>query len=149
MKKILLFIFSIAAMSFTQWQPNFESAKKIAKENHKLILLNFSGSDWCGPCMRLRKEILDNDVFLKMTDTSIVMVNADFPRNKKNQLDAQTKKQNDALADKYNPEGKFPYTLLLDADGKVLKAWDGYPDEGVQQFSDEVLNVYYANKSAD
>ena len=146
MKKILLFIFSVAAMSFTQWQPNFESAKKIAKEKHELILLNFSGSDWCGPCMRLRKEILDNDVFLKTTDTSIIMVNADFPRNRKNQLDAQTRKQNDALADKYNPEGKFPYTLLLDADGKVLKAWDGYPDEGVQRFSDEVLNICYASK---
>jgi len=146
MKKILLFIFSVATLSFMQWQPNFESAKKIAKEKHELILLNFSGSDWCGPCIRLRKEILDNDVFLKMTDTSIVMVNADFPRNRKNQLDAQTKKQNDALADKYNPEGKFPYTLLLDVDGKVLKTWDGYPDEGVQQFSDEVLNICYANK---
>ena len=59
------------------------------------------------------------------------------------------KKKNDALADKYNPEGKFPYTLLLDANGKVLKAWDGYPDEGVQQFSDEVLNVCYASKSAN
>lgn len=148
MKKILVLMFCAAAMSFSPWQSNFEIAKKIAKEKHELILLNFSGSDWCGPCMRLRKEILDNDVFIKMTDTSIVMVNADFPRNRKNQLDAQTKKQNDALADKYNPEGKFPYTLLLDADGKVLKAWDGYPDEGVQQFSDEVLNVYYANRSA-
>ena len=84
-------------MSFTNGQPNFETAKKIAKEKHELILLNFSGSDWCGPCMRLRKEILESDVFTKMADTSLVMINADFPRNKKNQLDAQTKKQNDAL----------------------------------------------------
>lgn len=144
--KLLLIIFCITAMSFTQWQPNFEIAKKIAKEKHELILLNFSGSDWCGPCMRLRKEILDNDVFSKMADTSLVLVNADFPRNKKNQLDAQTKKQNDALADKYNPEGKFPLTLILDADGKVLKTWDGYPDEGVQQFADEAMNICYANK---
>jgi thioredoxin-related protein len=149
MNKLLLLAFSITAMSFANWQPDFETAKKIAKEKHEFILLNFSGSDWCGPCMRLRKEILDNEVFTKMADTSLVLVNADFPRNKKNQLDAQTKKQNDALADKYNPEGKFPYTLLLDANGKVLKAWDGYPDEGVQQFSDEVLNVCYASKSAN
>ena len=140
MKKILLFIFSVAAMSFTQWQPNFESAKKIAKEKHELILLNFSGSDWCGPCMRLRKEILDNDAFLKLTDTSIVMVNADFPRNRKNQLDAQTRKQNDALADKYNPEGKFPFTLLLTSDGKVVKTWDALPNESAEEFTNEVKN---------
>jgi len=146
MNKLLLLAFSIAIMSFAPWQPNFETAKKIAKEKHELILLNFSGSDWCGPCMRLRREILDNEVFTKMADTSLVMVNADFPRNKKNQLDAQTGKQNDALADKYNPDGKFPFTLLLDENGKVLKTWDGFPDESAQQFSEEVENICYANK---
>lgn len=146
MNRLLLLVFSIMTMSFANWQSNFEVAKKIAKEKHEFILLNFSGSDWCGPCMRLRKEILDNEVFTKMADTNLVLVNADFPRNKKNQLDAQTKKQNDALADKYNPEGKFPLTLLLDADGKVLKTWDGFPDESVQQFSEEVANICYANK---
>ncbi|HSQ44619.1 MAG TPA: thioredoxin family protein [Ginsengibacter sp.] len=146
MNKLLLLAFSIVTMSFANWQPNFETAKKIAKEKHELILLNFSGSDWCGPCMRLRKEILDNEAFSKMADTSLVLVNADFPRNKKNQLDAQTRKENDALADKYNPEGKFPFTLLLNEDGKVLKTWDGFPDESAQQFSEEVANICYANR---
>jgi|ERR1700690_571216 thiol-disulfide isomerase/thioredoxin len=146
MNKLIVILFCTALMSFTQWQPDFETAKKIAKEKHELILLNFSGSDWCGPCMRLRKEILDNDVFSKMADTSLVLVNADFPRNRKNQLDARKRTENETLADKYNPEGKFPFTLILDADGKVLKTWDGYPDEGVQQFSDEVMNICYASK---
>lgn len=146
MNKLLLLIFSITTMSFSPWQANFETAKKIAKEKHEFILLNFSGSDWCGPCMRLRKEILDNEVFTKMADTTLVLVNADFPRNKKNQLDAQTRKQNDALADKYNPDGKFPLTLLLNADGKVIKTWDGLPDETAEQFSEEVENICYANK---
>lgn len=146
MNKLLLIIFSITTMSFTPWQPNFDTAKKIAKEKHEFILLNFSGSDWCGPCMRLRKEILDNEVFTKMADSTLVLVNADFPRNKKNQLDAQTRKQNDALADKYNPDGKFPLTLLLNADGKVIKTWDGLPDETAEQFSEEVENICYANK---
>ena len=146
MNKLLLLAFSIVTMSFANWQSNFETAKKIAKEKHELILLNFSGSDWCGPCMRLRKEILDNEAFSKMADTSLVLVNADFPRNKKNQLDAQTRKENDALADKYNPEGKFPFTLLLNEDGKVLKTWDGFPDESAQQFSEEVANICYANR---
>lgn len=133
-------------MSFIKWQPDFETAKQIARENHKLILLNFSGSDWCGPCMRLHKEIFENGVFSKMSDTSLVMVNADFPRNKKNQLDGQVRKQNEALADKYNPEGKFPFTLLLDANGKVITSWDGLPGGKAEQFTDQIKSICDANK---
>ncbi|MBS1733393.1 MAG: thioredoxin family protein, partial [Bacteroidetes bacterium] len=73
-------------MSFTIWQPDFETAKKLAKEKHQLILLNFSGSDWCGPCIRMHREIFGNDEFIKMADSSLIMVNADFPRMKKNKL---------------------------------------------------------------
>lgn len=147
MKKFLSIVLCLAALSFTtEWQPNFETAKQIAKDKHELILLNFSGSDWCGPCMRLRKEILDNGVFARMAESSVVLVNADFPRNKKNQLSKTATEQNEALADKYNPEGKFPFTLLLDADGKVLKSWDGYPDETAQQFTDEVKDICDTHK---
>ncbi|WP_261387738.1 thioredoxin family protein [Chitinophaga pinensis] len=94
-------------------------------------MLNFSGSDWCGPCIRLRKEIFDSEQFIKMADTTLVMVNADFPRNKKNQPERQVQRQNEALADEYNPTGKFPYTVLLNADGKVIASWDGYPKTDV------------------
>ena len=146
MKKLPVIALCIISMSFINWQPNFETAKKVALENHKLILLNFSGSDWCGPCMRMRKEIFESDIFLKMADTSLVMVDADFPRNKKNQLDAQTMKQNDALADKYNPDGKFPYTLLLSPDGKTVKSWDGLPEESAEEFSDEVKQYCKINR---
>jgi thioredoxin-related protein len=146
MKKLFFILFCFSIMSFIKWQPDFETARKVAHENHKLILLNFSGSDWCGPCMRMRKEIFESDVFSKMTDTSLVLVNADFPRNKKNRLDEQTEKQNDALADKYNPEGKFPFTLLLDADGNVLKSWDGFPKENAEEFADEIYSICYDQK---
>ena len=64
-----------------------------------------------------------------MADTELVLVNADFPRNKKNQLSADQQKLNDEMADKYNSQGKFPFTLLLNADGKVLETWDGLPEE--------------------
>jgi thioredoxin-related protein len=146
MKKLLIILCCATAMSFTPWQPNFEVARQIAKEKHELILLNFSGSDWCGPCMRMRSEIFENDVFSKMADESLVLVNADFPRSKKNQLDKAIKKQNEDLADKYNPEGKFPFTLLLDADGKVLKSWDGLPQENGAQFAAQVKSICDAHK---
>lgn len=144
MKKLFIIGLCISCMSFINWQPNFETARKLAQEKHKLILLNFSGSDWCGPCMRLRKEIFESNVFSKMADTSLVMFNADFPRNKKNRLDKQATIQNEALADKYNKDGKFPFTLLLNADGKIVKSWDGLPDKNAKQFTDEV-NEYCIN----
>ena len=140
--KILPIIFlCFICMSFYKWQPNFETAKKVALEKHELILLNFSGSDWCGPCILLRKEIFESDVFSKMADTSLVMINADFPRNKKNQLDEKTSLQNDALADKYNPDGNFPFTLLLDANGKILKSWVGLPNESANEFAASISSI--------
>jgi thioredoxin-related protein len=146
MKKLLLAALCISAMSFTIWQPDFEKAKQIAAAKHQLILLNFSGSDWCGPCMRMRKEIFENELFSKMADTTLLLVNADFPRKKKNQLDKLIKKQNEDLANKYNPAGKFPFTLLLDAKGNVIKSWDGLPKENAEQFAKLVKSICDADK---
>jgi thioredoxin-related protein len=151
MKKLLVILTSLLLVSFIKWQPNFDIAKKIARENHKLILLNFSGSDWCGPCIRLHKEIFESEVFSKMADTSLVMINADFPRERKDRLDPETQKQNDALADKYNPDGKFPYTLLLDPNGNVIQSWEGFPNMSAADFADEINDIcmsrkYYADQ---
>jgi thioredoxin-related protein len=146
MKKFITILLCFAAMSFTTWQPDFEKAKQVATEKHQLILLNFSGSDWCGPCIRMRKEIFESKSFSKMADTTLILVNADFPRNKKNQLDKLIKKQNESLADKYNPEGKFPFTLLIDATGKIIKTWDGLPAGNAEQFTRQVKNICNANK---
>jgi thioredoxin-related protein len=146
MKRITLICLSILAMSFTVWQTNFEAAKQTAKDKHQLILLNFSGSDWCGPCIRMRREIFENRSFISMADTSLVLVNADFPRSKKNQPDKKLVVQNEALADQYNPEGKFPFTLLLDANGKVLKTWDGLPKENAAQFAALLKTICNAHK---
>ena len=76
-----------------------------------------------------------------MADSTLVMYNADFPRNKKNALPKELKKQNESLADKYNPEGKFPFTLLLDTNGRILKSWDGYPDQTPDQFTQLVKQL--------
>ena len=146
MKKYLLILLAFVAMSFDVWQPDFEKAKQIAKEKNELILLNFSGSDWCGPCIRMRKEIFDNEAFTQMADNLLISVNADFPRNKKNQPDKNIQKQNEALADKYNAEGKFPFTLLLDANGNVLKTWDGLPNETAAEFAAQIKNICDARK---
>ena len=137
--KILLIAMHICALYFVlQWLTNFEQAQKQAAEKHELILLNFSGSDWCSPCIRLRKEIFESESFNKKADGNLVLVDADFPRLKKNRLSEQLQKQNDRLAEKYNRDGHFPYTLLLDAKGNVLKSWEGYPREGATAFINEL-----------
>ncbi|MFX5526316.1 thioredoxin family protein, partial [Acinetobacter baumannii] len=82
--------------------------------------------DWCAPCIRMHKDIFDSEIFQQYAQSKLILVRADFPRSKKNQLAKEQQKQNDQLADKYNPNGIFPYTLLLDENGKILKSWEGY-----------------------
>ena len=94
----------------------------------------------------LRTQILDDTNFLKMADTALVLVNADFPRKKKDQLSSGQQAINNALADEYNSEGQFPKTLLLTADGKVVKSWDGYPDVKPEVFAGQVAKLVGANK---
>jgi len=146
MRYVFAGLLGLMVMSFTAWQPDFETAKRIAREKDQLILLNFSGSDWCGPCIRLKKEIFDSEQFSHMADTTLIMVNADFPRNKKNQPDKQVQLQNEALADKYNPMGKFPFTVLLNAEGKVIASWDGLPKADAVDFTRQVKSICDANK---
>ena len=133
MKLIILFL-SLFPTGGVSWSGDFNAAQKHAAQEHKLIMINFSGSDWCGPCIRLRKKILESATFENYASDHLVLVRADFPRQKKNQLNKEQVKLNEALADKYNAEGKFPYTLLVDENGEVLKAWDGFPDETAEQF---------------
>lgn len=141
MKKIAVIPLLVLLCSFVNWHYNLQQAEQIARNSHRYVLLNFSGSDWCGPCIRLHKEIFAAPEFTAFADTSLVMVNADFPRNKKNQLSATQQSVNDELAGKYNNEGDFPLTLLLNADGKVLKKWIGYPKGTASDFIADINNT--------
>ena len=102
------------------WQANFKEAQTQAKENHHNIILVFQGSDWCAPCMKLDREIWSNAEFQKLAKDHFVMVKADFPRKKANQLTEKLKEQNNQLAETYNPQGYFPLVVVMTHDGKVL-----------------------------
>jgi thioredoxin-related protein len=127
MKTLLLVLLTSVSLLTPAWQSDFERAKADARQEHKLILLNFSGSDWCGPCIKLKKDVFESDEFGAYAADHLVLVRADFPRLSKNQLDKRQTAHNEALAETYNRQGKFPFTVLLDADGHVLTEWDGYP----------------------
>jgi len=129
------------------WHSNMEEAQQLARQEHKHILLNFSGSDWCGPCIMLRKEVFDDPSFQSFSDSTLVLVNADFPRLRKNQLSKEQQQMNDRLADQYNSQGKFPLTLLLGADGKILKQWEGNPGLKPAEFAGQIASIIDQDRS--
>lgn len=141
MKLLLSFAFLFFLSGKLTWLNNFDEAKKLAKTKHEYILLNFSGSDWCIPCIRMHTEIFNNDFFVRYADDHLILVNADFPRLRKNKLSPDQEKRNDALAEIYNPKGNFPYTLLLDSDGNVIKTWEGFFEKGAQTFTGQIENI--------
>jgi len=136
--KTLLFAVLIYLFIPTAWLTDFQDAQTQAKQSHKLILLNFAGSDWCAPCIKMTRDIFEQEDFRQYAENNLLLVRADFPRLKKNQLAPDQIAHNEKLAETYNPKGKFPLTLLLDQDGKILKSWDGYSGESPQNFTKEI-----------
>jgi len=141
MKAALFIFFSSFLFSDINWETDFNKAQQSAQSEHKFILINFSGSDWCGPCIRMHKEIFDNSSFTQYAADHLVLVNADFPRLKKHELSKDQQKKNDHLAEKYNKDGIFPLTVLLNADGKVLKEWQGLPPVSSEEFTKQVKEI--------
>ena len=137
MKLSFLIVTSFLLIS-ADWLTNFEQAQQQARAGNKKILLNFSGSDWCAPCIKMKRDVFEQAAFQEYASQNLILVQADFPRNKKHQLEASQKAHNEKLAEKYNPQGKFPLTLLLDAEGKVLHTWDGFSNQSATDFLKEV-----------
>ena len=122
MKKQVLFLFLfIGTLGYSQnWKTNFEEAKAQSISDNKNILLVFSGSDWCAPCIKLENTIWKSEDFKKEADQKWVIYKADFPKKKANQLSPELTDSNNKLAEKYNKNGSFPLVILLDKTGKVL-----------------------------
>ena len=123
------------------WQTDFEAAKAKAKSEKKLLLVDFTGSDWCVWCKRLKGEVFDKDQFKTEAPKHFILVELDFPHEK--ELSDDLKAQNEKLAKKYKISG-FPTVLLLDPAGQVV-AHTGYqpggPENYVKQLG-EFVDVY-------
>jgi thioredoxin-related protein len=142
MKKLVSLFALTFLFSFSTWQNNFETALSQAKAENKYLLLNFSGSDWCANCIMLKKQIFENQIFIDFAAKNLVLLNADFPRQKKNQLLPEQQKLNNQLADKYNKTGIFPLTILISPEGKIIKKWEGKPKEDVEGFVQEIKDTF-------
>ena len=102
------------------WLTSWSAAKERATTQDKPIILVFQGSDWCAPCIKLDKEIWQSDAFKSYAQKHYVMLQADFPRKKKNALPEAQQKANNTLAEQYNPNGYFPFVVVLDKNGRIL-----------------------------
>jgi thioredoxin-related protein len=134
-KKLLLFgvavLLSAAfARADLNWLTNYDTAQTKAKSDNKLMLLDFTGSDWCGWCKRLKAEVFSKPQFQDYAAKNLVLVELDFPRAKP-QSD-EVKKQNMQLASRYQIEG-FPTVIVLNSDGKKVGEL-GYMEGGPDAF---------------
>jgi protein disulfide-isomerase len=124
----LVAVSALAAVSLAgglKWETDANKAMAESKKTGKPILADFTGSDWCGWCIRLHKEVFDTPAFAKWASKNVILLELDYPQSKPQP--AAIKKQNAGLAQKYKIEG-YPTILFLNASGKVLGQY-GY-DEG-------------------
>jgi thioredoxin-related protein len=119
------------------WTDDFEAAKAQAEKDGKDLLLDFTGSDWCGWCVKLRKEVFDQEEFKKEAPKHFVLVELDFPRKK--ELAAKVKEQNRKLAEHFGVQG-YPTIFLTDAKGRTY-ARTGYQEGGAQKYLEHLAEL--------
>jgi thioredoxin-related protein len=135
MKTLLTVLVAFALSSFASaakdgWLDNLDAAKAQAKKENKKILLDFTGSDWCGWCKKLDAEVFSTQEFKDYAAKKLVLVEVDFPRGFK--LPAATQKQNEELQAKYKIEG-YPTVIVLSASG-TKSGQLGYVEGGPKAF---------------
>ena len=114
------------------WTDNYAQAVERAKADNKCLLLDFTGSDWCGYCKMLDKEVFATPQFKEWAKKYVELVEVDFPHS--TPLSPQVKAQNSGLAQKYPVHG-YPTIVILEPDGKVRAQKVGYhPGSGAASY---------------
>ncbi len=119
----------------TGWDDNYDKALAEAKEEGKLVMLDFTGSDWCGWCMKIDEDFFSKSEFKKFAKENLVLVELDFPQGKR--LSKKTKEQNDALKTKFGVRG-FPTIIIVDAEGTEKARWGGYSKDFMTELKEKV-----------
>lgn len=150
MKKLLTLVAAVAisagAFAAEGWLTDFEKAKAQAKAENKHILIDFSGSDWCGWCIKLDKEVFQKDEFKKYADEKLVLMLADFPSDKSKQSE-ETVKQNEKLAKEFGVRG-FPTVFVLAPDGSTVGK-TGYQAGGPDAYIEHLKKIIAGAEKKD
>jgi thiol:disulfide interchange protein len=128
-------ILAASAARAADWTEDYAGAVAQAKKEHKMVLLDFTGSDWCSWCQRTDKEVFETQKFKDYASKKLVLLRVDFPRDKP-QADA-IKDQNAKLMEKYGIAA-FPTLVVLGPDQKVVYSQLGYKDGGADAFIDHL-----------
>ena len=123
------------AMAAAGWDDDYDKAIAKAKAEKKLVLLDFTGSDWCGWCIKLDKDVFSKKEFKDFAKDNLVLVEVDFPQAKK--LAKKTEKQNEDLKNKFRVQG-YPTLVMLDADGKEVHRIGGYSETALDDLKKAV-----------
>ena len=105
------------------WITSYDGALELAKKEDRPILINFTGSDWCGWCKKMDKETYSQSAFENYAKNNLVLLYVDFPSGKPQT--SALEKQNDSLKSKFGVRG-YPTQVLLSPDGKLLWKNPGY-----------------------
>ncbi len=136
---VLIGFLIFVSPSEAQILENAEEAFQLSAETQKPVLLIFSGSDWCAPCIRFQRTVLSDNQFLHYAADHFILLKADFPQRKK--LTSKMVQQNEALAEKYNPKGQFPHIVLLHPDKSVLSTLF-YKNQASQEFISQLSSHF-------
>ncbi|MGZ0655958.1 thioredoxin family protein [Coraliomargarita sp. W4R53] len=143
MRKILITaLFSLlglqASLSAGEgWMTDFNAAKAKAAAENKPLLVDFTGSDWCGWCIKLKEEVFSQTAFQEYAQDELVLVELDFPQGKPQS--AELKEQNATLAQQYGIRG-FPTILILSPEGELIEK-TGYRRGGADQYVDHIQAI--------
>ncbi|MBN2829542.1 MAG: thioredoxin family protein [Candidatus Cloacimonetes bacterium] len=125
-----------------QWSEDFNAVQEAAKEKNLPILINFTGSDWCGWCIKLGTEVFNTKEFIAYADTSFVLFKADFPKSIPQSQ--ELKQQNEGLMRKYGVRG-FPTIIILAPDGTLI-AQTGYQAGGPIKYIESLEGILKEKK---
>lgn len=132
-------LFLMTNLVFSQeWMVNYEKASAKAMKENKNIIMVFAGSDWCAPCIKLEKNILESKEFKSYAADHWVLLKLDFPKRKQNKLPQEQQAHNDSLAEKYNNKGYFPLVLVVNKSGVVLGE-TSFKDISPQSYVEELI----------
>lgn len=134
--------FAVTTASAQQWTTNFTQALKASQKTGKPLLVNFTGSDWCGWCIRLKAEVFDKPEFKRWAAENVILVELDYPQRK--QLPAALKAQNEKLREHYQIRG-YPTILILNGEGEVIGR-TGYNEGGPKVWIESVQPIVDAAK---
>ncbi len=120
----------VASATAQEWITDHKEALKLAKEQDKQVMINFTGSDWCGWCIRLKEEVFDTPEFKEYASQNLILLEIDSPRKK--ELPADLQAQNKALLQEFQIRG-FPTIVVLNPKGKPV-GQGGYQEGGSEAF---------------